>query len=172
MNTQVTVRPLNPVLWLGAPMLVCAVASVIFALPLRVAGLQLPEPVFALVPAFAWAVIRPSFLPPFALLTLGLFLDLLWGGPLGLWPLCLLAAYGPVLFGRRILSGQGYVVLWAWYVAACALAFGAGFAVISLRAGVKPGLIGVGWQFLVSAALFPFAYGLIERYEDADVRFR
>jgi rod shape-determining protein MreD len=35
-----------------------------------------------------------------------------------------------------------------------------------------PNLIAVGWQFLVTAALYPFAHILIERYEDADVRFR
>jgi len=172
MTAQVTVRPLNPALWLGVPMLICLAASVLFALPIRAWGLQLPEPVFALVPAFAWAVTRPSFLPPFVLVLLGFFLDLLWGTPMGLWPLCLLAAYAPALFGRQVLSGQSYGVLWAWYAAACALAFATGFVFISLRAGVMPSLIGVGWQFLVSAALFPFAHYLIQRYEDAGARYR
>ncbi len=47
--------------------------------------LQLPEPVFPMAPAFAWAMIRPSVLAPLVLLVMGLFLDLLWGGPIGLW---------------------------------------------------------------------------------------
>ena len=163
---------LNPLLWLGLPALACAAASLVLATPLRVVGLQLPEPVFALVPAFAWAAIRPSVLPPFVLLALGLFLDILWGGPLGLWPVCLLAAYAPVLLARRFLSGQDFVVMWALYAGACAIAFAVGYLVISARAGDPPALIGVFWQFLVSAALFPFAQLLIVRYEDADVRFR
>ena len=28
------------------------------------------------------------------------------------------------------------------------------------------------WQFLASLVLFPFAHRLIERFDDADVRFR
>jgi rod shape-determining protein MreD len=164
--------PLNPLTWLGLPMLLCAVASLILATPVRAFGLQLPEPVFALVPAFAWAVIRPSILPPFALLGLGFYMDLLWGGAIGLWPTCLLAGYAPVLLFRSILVGQSYVATWAWYIGCCACAFLAGIYLMTLDSGVMPSLAAVGWQFGVTAALFPLAHLLIERYEDADVRFR
>ena len=165
-------RPLNPMRWLGFPVLACVIGSVLLATPVRAWGFQLPEPVFALVPAFAWAVIRPSVLPPFALLALGLFLDTLWGGARGLWPLCLLAAYAPVLMMRNNLAGRSYWVLWLTYAAACLSAFTAGFLFMSLDAGAAPSLIAIGWQLAVTVALFPFAYMLIERYEDADVRFR
>jgi rod shape-determining protein MreD len=30
----------------------------------------------------------------------------------------------------------------------------------------------VGWQFLATVVLYPFADRLIDRFEDADVRFR
>jgi rod shape-determining protein MreD len=164
--------PLNPLVWLGLPVVVCVAATTILTIPLRVFGLQLPEPVFALVPAFAWAVIRPSILPPLVLLGLGFFLDLIWGAPKGLWPACLLAAYAPVLVFRNILAGQSYPVMWAWYAAACAFAFLTGIYIMSLDSGVMPSLVSVLGQFAVTAALFPFAHMLIERYEDADVRFR
>jgi rod shape-determining protein MreD len=170
--TPLTTRRLNPILWLGVPMALCVAATVVLALPIRIFGLRLPEPVFALVPAFAWAVIRPSVLPPFALVVLGLILDALWGGPLGLWPVCLLCAYAPILVLRPILSGQEAWILWAIYAAVCGVALAVGLAAITLRAGAMPGLIGVFWQWLASAALFPFAHRLITRYEDADVRFR
>jgi rod shape-determining protein MreD len=170
--TSVTVRPLNPVAWLGAPAFACAVASLAFALPFSLFGLRLPEPVFAFVPAFSWAIIRPSVLPPFVLLLLGLYLDLLWGGPLGLWPVCLLAAYAPVLFGRAFLSGMGFWSLWGWYIVTCAAALAIGWLLVDIKAGAAPNLIALGGQFLATGALFPFAFGLIERYEDADVRFR
>ena len=90
-------RPLHPGRWLGVPALMCVLATIVFAAPIRIYGLQLPEPVFAMVPAFAWALIRPSILAPFALLTLGLFLDIFWGGPSGLWALSLLVAYATAL---------------------------------------------------------------------------
>ena len=165
-------RPLPAAAWLGLPIATCLLAAVFLATPVRILGLQAPEPVFALVPAFAWALIRPSVWAPAALVVLGLCLDLLWGAPLGLWALCLLAAYGMIFIARGILSGQDFWVLWAWYGAACALAEGLGAVLIGARAGHSPNLLGAGLQWAVSAALFPFAWRLIERYEDADIRFR
>jgi rod shape-determining protein MreD len=170
--SAITVRPLNPLTWIVAPALLCALASLLFAAPFSLFGLRLPEPVFALAPAFAWPIIRPSLLPPLALLGLGLFLDLLWGAPLGVWPASLLAAYAPVLLGRAFLSGQGVWTLLAWYVGGCAAALLAGWLLVALKAGAPPNLIALGWQFLVTVALFPFAFRLVQRYEDADVRFR
>ena len=153
-------------------MMLCIVGTLSFALPLRVATLQLPEPVFGLVPAFAWAVIRPSVAPPLALLVLGLFQDLLWGTPLGLWALCLLGLHAVILLARASLSGQSFWVLWGWYGTGCALAFGIGAAFETMAAGTVPNMLGVAAQWLVSAALYPLANLLIDRYEDADVRFR
>jgi rod shape-determining protein MreD len=39
-------------------------------------------------------------------------------------------------------------------------------------AGQPPNMIALGWQYLATLLLFPFAHRLIGRYEDADVRFR
>ncbi len=102
-------KPMNPVGWLGLPMLLAVAATVFLATPIHIFGFALPEPVFPLALAFAWAQIRPSVLPPFALLLLGLFLDVFWGGPQGLWPLCLLASYASVLAVRRLITGQELV---------------------------------------------------------------
>ena len=165
-------RPMNPVGWLGLPLLAAVVMTVLFATPIRFFGLALPEPVFPLALAFAWALIRPSVLPPFALLLLGLFLDVFWGGPQGLWPLCLLAAYASVLAVRRQITGHEFLVVALWYAASTAVAFGVGFVLMSMAAGQAPSLFALGWQYLATLILFPFAHRLIERYEDADVRFR
>ena len=165
-------KSMTPIGWLGLPMLACAAATVLLATPIRVFGLALPEPVFPLALAFAWAVIRPSVLPPFALLVMGLFLDVFWGGPQGLWPLCFLATYAAVLAVRRLILSQDFIIMWASYAAATALAFGVGYALMTMVSGTGPNLIAVGWQYLATFALFPFAFRLIGRYEDADVRFR
>jgi rod shape-determining protein MreD len=46
----------HPARWLGVPgLLAVLAATIVFAAPIRIFGLQLPEPVFAMVPAFAWA---------------------------------------------------------------------------------------------------------------------
>ena len=172
MARQQASQPFAPWGWIGAPMLLCIGVTVLLAAPFRLLGLGLPEPVFAMAPAFAWAVIRPSLLGPFALLILGLFCDLFWGGPAGLWASALLVVYFLALFGRPLMAGQSSPVLWAWYVAGCILAFGLVYLFTLVDSGEPPNLIAVGLQFLVTAALYPLAHRLIDRFEDADVRFR
>ena len=119
-------QPLSPWRWLGVPLVQVVVATFVFALPLRFWGFSLPEPLFALPVVFAWAVIRPSMLAPVGVMIIGVYLDLLWGSPLGLWAVCLLLPYGLVLGGRAMLAGQGRLIMWAWFCAATALALGAG----------------------------------------------
>jgi len=165
-------QPLTPWRWLGVPMLQCLGVTVLLAIPMRLFGLRLPEPVLPLILAFAWAVIRPSIIAPFAVFLAGLFLDLLWGGPLGLWPLALLTAYGIVLVTRSMMAGQGPVMMWAWYAAVSTTAMAAAFLFSMVQSHQTPNLIGVGWQLLATIVLYPFAHRLIDRFEDADVRFR
>jgi rod shape-determining protein MreD len=167
-----TVQPLSPFEWVLPPAAICVVATLVLSLPIKVFGLQLPEPVFAMAPAFAWAVIRPSILPPFVLTGLGLFQDVLWGGPLGLWPLCLLTLYGLAFSVRRVLASEGFWALGAWFAAICAVSFAVGLLLTAFVSGEVPSLLGVAMQFAPTIALFPLAWLLVERFEDADVRFR
>lgn len=165
-------RPLNPLAWLLAPALVVMIATFLLSVPLRIAGLRLPEPVFAVGLAFAWALVRPSLLAPFALLALGLWLDLFWGTPMGFWALCLLLAYAAVLGTRPLISGQGYAATWAWYVGTVAVAMGAAYLFTMLDARARPNLWAVLSQFMVTALLYPLVGRLIEQFEDVDTRFR
>jgi rod shape-determining protein MreD len=165
-------RSLEPWRWLGVPMLQALGATILFGIPLRVWGLQLPEPIFPMAVVFAWAVIRPSVLAPFGILIMGLLLDLLWGNHLGLWPVCLLIAYGLVLVGRNMMAGQSRVILWSWYGFVTAVALLAAYLLMMLQAKNMASLLAVGWQYLATIILYPFAHRLIERFEDADVRFR
>jgi rod shape-determining protein MreD len=153
-------------------MLQVVAATILFGVPIRLWGLQLPEPVFAMAPVFAWAVIRPSVLAPFSVILLGLFLDVFWGGPMGLWPLCLLACYGLALAGRSMMSGQSRNVLWVWYALLTAIAMGVGYVVMMLKSRAFPGVVPLAWQYLATIVLYPFAHRLIDMFEDADVRFR
>ncbi|RAK56288.1 hypothetical protein DJ017_09535 [Phenylobacterium soli] len=146
--------------------------TILFAIPLRLWGLQLPEPVFPMAVVFAWAVIRPSVLAPFATVLMGLFLDIVWGGAFGLWALILLIAYGLVLGGRSMTAGQSRGALWVWYGVVTAVSMGVGFLVVSVRDHAMPSLIATGWQYLATIVLYPFAHRLIDMFEDADVRFR
>lgn len=151
--------------WILVPALVCLGATLVFATPIRIGGLSLPEPVFPLAAAFGWAALRPSVTAPAALVGLGLVLDALWGAPFGLWPTCLLLAHGFTLSLRRVLAAEDAPVLWLWYALACALAFAAGEGIVRLLSGVWPNLFGMGLQWAVTALLFPLAGWMMERYQ-------
>lgn len=165
-------RRLEGYRWLGMPFALSIIATMVFALPIRVFGLQLPEPVFAFVPAFAWAMIRPSITAPFLLLLLGLFQDLYWGASLGLWAVALITAYAFVLVFRSMMSGQGRLIIWIWYCAACGVGYLAAFLLTMLDVLRVPNLIASGLQLAMIFALYPLAHMLIERFDDSDIRFR
>jgi rod shape-determining protein MreD len=165
-------RTLDPWGWIWVPFGSCILAAILVAIPIRLFGFRLPEPIFALVPAFAWAVIRPSILPPFLLMALGLYLDVFRGGALGLWPTGLLVAYAFVLATRPMMIGQSRPMMWAWFGVCCLIAVATAYLLTMLDALVTPNLLATFWQLLVTVLLYPFAHRLIARYEDADVRFR
>jgi rod shape-determining protein MreD len=169
---SLTAGRLDPWRWIAAPMALCMAATLVLAAPIKVFGLQLPEPVFAMVPVFAWAVLRPSVLAPLCLLVVGLFDDLVWGGRLGLWSLGLLAAYGFLLISRNMMSGQSRLMMWVWYGCACSVCMGAAFLAVLAETHNAPNLLAVACQWLPTLLLYPVADRLIVRFEDADPRFR
>ena len=74
---------------------------------------------------------------------------------------------------RRQITGHDFLVRWAWYAGACAVALLAGFSLMTMTVGAPPNLIATLLvYYLPTLLLFPIAHWLIERYEDADVRFR
>lgn len=165
-------RSLEPWRWLGLPMLYVLAATLVLSVPLRFWGVGLPEPLFAMPVVFAWAVIRPSVLAPFCVALMGLFMDQIWGAPTAFWSVCLLLAYGIVLGSRAMLAGQSRGVMWASYGVVTALSMGAGFLITMLDVKGMPNPLAVFWQYVATVVLYPFADWLIERFEDADVRFR
>lgn len=172
MRRAVAVRVVGPMQWIVYPALIAIAVTIVLQTPVEVFGLHLPEPVIPTVLAFAWPLIRPSVLAPLVLVVLGLLLDILTYGPLGLWGLIFLAIYSVVLASRSFLAGQDTAVLFVWYAACCLLAFTLAYVVMAFIAGTPASLISVFLQVLPTLLLFPFAHRLIERFEDGDVRFR
>jgi rod shape-determining protein MreD len=166
------VRVVGPTQWVFYPALAVIAATVVLATPVELFGLKMPEPVIPLVLAFAWPLIRPSMVAPAVLFGLGLFLDMFWGGTLGLWPLCLLSVYGVVLACRNLLAGQETQVLFIWYAASAFFAFVMAYLVVTLDAGRAPSLLSLVGQVVPTLLLFPAADWMIQRFDDGDTRFR
>ncbi len=165
-------RPVNILNWLILPALACIAANLLLALPFRPLGLALPEPVLALIPAYVWATVRPSILPPVVLLGLGLCLDVIWGNAIGLWPLSILVGYMAVMAARGIISGQGHEANWIAFGLMGLLVELVAYVVTVVSTHVAPNLVGVGWQWLVTAALYPIARRLTAQFDESDLRYR
>lgn len=172
MRRTITVRMVGPLQWVVYPALIAVAATVLFAIPLRLFNMPLPEPVWPLVLAFAWPLIRPSMLSVAVLFALGLFLDMFWGGAVGLWALSLLAVYGATLLAAKFMAGQATIVIFALYVISNGLAFALAYFVTRLDVGNAPSLMAVMGQVIPTLLLFPLAHWLIERFDDSEVRFR
>ncbi len=79
--------------WIFIPALLALAGTVLLAAPVKLFGLQLPEPLLPMVLAFAWPLIRPSMLAPLVLFVLGCLVDIVLGHRFGLAPLMLLGVY-------------------------------------------------------------------------------
>jgi rod shape-determining protein MreD len=169
---SLAVRVVGPTQWVVYPALAVIAITVVLATPVELFGLKLPEPVLPLVLAFAWPLIRPSMIAPAVLFGLGLFLDLFWGGTLGVWPLCLLSVYGVVLASRNLLAGQETQILFVWFAVCALVAFVLAYLVVTVTAGRAPSLLSLLGQVVPTLLLFPVADWMIQRFDDGDVRFR
>lgn len=172
MRNRAAVRVVGPLDWVGYPALICVALSVAFATVVRFIGFPPPEPIFPILLAFAWPLIRPSMVGPIVLLALGVFEDLLLGTPLGLWALVLLGVYAGILASRHLLVGQEGRVLFGWWTGLVVAAYFAAYLVVTMVDRAAPSLIDSALQLLVTLALFPFANHLVQRFDDGDVRFR
>lgn len=166
------VRVVGPVQWIVYPALAVVATTVLLATPVELFGLKMPEPVLPLVLAFAWPLIRPSMVAPAVLFGLGLFLDLMWGGTLGVWPLSLMIVYGVVLAGRNLLAGQETQILFVWYAICTLAAFLLAYLVVSVNVGNAPSILSLMGQMIPTLLLFPIADWMIQRFDDGDLRFR
>ncbi len=165
-------RIIGPWDWLIAPALLSIVATVVLGTPFQPFGFQLPEPVWPLVLAFAWPLIRPSYFAPLILGALGFFLDFYWSAPTGFYTLNLLVIYGGLVMVRTYVVGQDWRVVLGAYLAATFVFFIIGILFMLLDTGYVVRLWGVFEQFLATAVLFPFVLYLLEKFVHADVRFQ
>lgn len=146
-----------------APVTLTIGLLIVAALPLRLPGLARIAPDVALIAVFYWSVYRPDLFPAAAAFAVGLFQDVLIGGPIGVTAFVLLLVHGLVRGQRRFFVGKSFVVVW-WafgliaagagllgWIAAMALAF----APMSLLPGA--------FQWLLTLALYPFLTWLFAR---------
>lgn len=123
----------------------------LMALPLPLAWGVMPN--IALLFVALWASIQPRLMPAWGAFLLGLFADLLFGAPIGIWALLFAASVVAVRLVEA--SAEGHTLLFDWVLAAL-LATAA-----HLLAWQMLGFLGLSppvTPFLAQAALTALAY--------------
>ena len=131
------------------PLLIGLVLAVIPFVPYGMPGLNVTIPALTLPLVYYWALNRPGVMPTFVAFMLGLWQDVLVGGPLGLMALLLVLMRGIAETQRPVFRTQSAVIIW--------FAFG----IISLALSVLSWLIACWWYWtLVGIVPFLVQWGL------------
>jgi len=112
-------------------------------------------PTVTLTCVWFWSLFRPAAMAPPIVFLIGLLLDLLGFLPLGVGALTMLVAHGTALKLRRLLSRQGFAVVWLIFTAAACGIAGLNWLLVSLLTfGIEPSGP-VLFQAGLAAAMYP-----------------
>ena len=97
------------------PVALTAGVLVLLSTPIGILGQAQLQPAWTLACVYFWSLFRPVSMPATAVFALGLLLDLLAQGPLGISVLILLLVHATALRLRRDLVPQGFAVVWLMF---------------------------------------------------------
>jgi len=84
----------------------CGVLAVLISnLPLSLTNGLVPAPILGLMPIYFWCLVRPDLMTPAAVVGIGLFQDVMAGGPPGIWTLAFVATYAVIERQREAFAG-------------------------------------------------------------------
>ncbi|MFN4311896.1 MAG: rod shape-determining protein MreD [Ferrovibrio sp.] len=157
-QTRRRIRALLPI--------ISSLALVLFGLlPLGLPHFDVVGPAFALMAVFYWSIFRSDLMTMTGAFAIGLLLDLLSGGPLGLNALVLLLAHELGVSQRRVFLGSSFLVNWAAFALVIAAVLPVCWALISLLHWQMLPVTPLVAQLLLSLALYPAVYWLLSRLE-------
>ena len=127
----------------------------LLATPLRLFEGVAPMPLIPLVVIYFWSIYSPSYLPSVSVFLIGLFQDLLTGGPLGLWPAIYLFVQYIVLSQRNYFQGREQRVVWLGFTVSAFLAALCLWLIMSLMSGGLLPVWGLAVQMTATVAVYP-----------------
>ncbi|MFQ5958821.1 MAG: rod shape-determining protein MreD [Alphaproteobacteria bacterium] len=131
--------------------------------PLRLPGFAPVTPVVALMAVYYWSIYRPDLFPLAAVFFIGLVQDTLNGTPMGLSSLVLLLVQGVVVSQRRFFHGKAFLVEWWGFMLVAPGAALVTWTLASLYYGVLLVPRPLGFQLLLTIALYPCLTWLFAR---------
>lgn len=107
----------------SVPSLTALALIVVGVVPLRLPEYAAVVPWFALMAVYYWTMYRAELMPAPAVFAIGVFQDLLGGGPFGVNAFVLLLAHGAAMTQRRVLMRRPFSLAWLGFIAIALMAF-------------------------------------------------
>jgi rod shape-determining protein MreD len=147
------------------PVATMALATLLPLEPINLTGYFIFTPALGLLVVYHWTIYRPDLLPPLALFAVGLFYDLLSGGPPGVTPLLFLVSRAAVLQCRRWFINRPFSFLWAGFILLTSSAMGAFWVLQSAFSLQFAGIVGSVFCAAIVISLFPILSYLLSRIQ-------
>ena len=147
----------------AAPFVFSILLVFLTVVPVPIPGFAAVTPAMALIAVYYWTIYRPDLLPAVGVFAIGFLLDALSGTPLGVGSLVLLGVQFAVGVKRRFFYGATFLVEWWGFMLVAPGALGAAWMLSSLYYGAWIPLRPVGFELLLTIALYPLLTGLFGR---------
>lgn len=170
MDKKPGIRP-RPSLWhrldvasrYAYPVVQTALVLILLSAPWGLPGQAQLQPAWALASIYFWTLFRPAAMPAAFVFIVGLLLDLIAQGPVGIQVLVLLLVHGAALKLRRSLTRSGFAVVWLTFIAVAACAALLEWLLVCLLTWTVLPSWPAFFEFAVSAGIYPLLAALLIR---------
>ncbi len=152
------------------PFILTLSLAMLAVVPLRIHDFAPVTPMLTVIAVYYWSIYRPDLLPMAAVFAVGVFQDALAGMPLGLSALVLITVQYTVIAQRRFFHSKTFLVEWWGFMLVAPGAAFAGWLLASLYFGALVSPRPLGFQLLLSVALYPCLAWLFTRAQHYLIR--
>jgi rod shape-determining protein MreD len=143
------------------PVALTGAVLILLSTPMGIPGQAQMQPAWTLASVYFWSLFRPASMPAPAVFGLGLLLDLLAQGPIGVSVLILLLAHATALRIRRVLVRQGFAVVWLMFFLFAGTAATLEWALVSLLTWRALAFWPAAFEFGMAVGAYPILATLL-----------
>ncbi len=145
------------------PVLMTLLLALLAVVPLHIPEFAPITPALTVIAVYYWGIYRPDLTPMAAIFAVGIVQDTLAGTPLGLTSLVLIVVRAVVVSQRRFFHGKTFLVEWWGFMLVAPGAALLSWVLASLYFGVLVAPRPLGFQLLLTIALYPCLTWLFAR---------
>ena len=145
------------------PVLMTLMLAFLAVVPLHIPEFAPVTPALTVIAVYYWGIYRPDLTPMAAVFAVGIVQDTLAGTPLGFTSLVLIVVQAVVVSQRRFFHGKTFLVEWWGFMLVAPGAALLSWVLASLYYGVLVAPRPLGFQLLLTIALYPCLTWLFAR---------